>query len=126
MNDLILDKNKLILSDNLINLLNVKEKDKLDIGYVEIDGKLFPSIYKSDGGKVLNKKNTISFRGKQYATLSPYGTNFTAELNNGNIILIGKNPEYITYTSVNKVLADLTKEVIEDRNYIINFNNVIL
>lgn len=121
MSDLILDKNKLILSDNLINLLNAKEKDRLDVGYVEIDGKLFPSIYKSDGGKVLNKKNTISFRGKQYATLSPYGTKFKAELNNGNIILIGENPEFNTYTSVKRVLEDITIEVIEDTNYIIKF-----
>lgn len=121
MNDLILNENKLILSDNLIKLLNAKEKDRLDIGYVEIDGKLFPSIYKSDGGKILNKKNTISFRGKQYATLSPYGTKFNAEINNGNIILIGENPEYTTYTSVNRVLKDITVEVVEDTNYTIKF-----
>lgn len=121
MSDLILDKNKLILSGNLINLLQAKEKDKLDIGYIEIDGKLFPSIFKSEGGKILNKKNTISFRGKQYATLSPYGTKFNAKIDNGNIILIGEDPEYITYTSVNRVLRDITVEVVEDTNYTIKF-----
>lgn len=120
-NDLELKNNKLILSDNLIKLLNADVKDRINIEYYDIEGQLHPFISKNEGGKVLNKNNTVSFRGKQFAFLATFGTEFKAEETKHGILLRGQNPEYKTYTSVNKVLEDMTIEQIKDTNYIIKF-----
>jgi len=109
----------LVLSDQLIDLLEAKAGDKLSIGYIEYNDTLTPIITKDDAGHKLNKNNTISFRGKQRNLLTQFGTNFWAEKVDGNIILKGDGvPVYVT---VNKAVHSyLTKEIIEDRNYEIN------
>ena len=108
---------QLILSDQLIEMLKENQTgDKINIGYIEFNDKIVPVIEKTDVGHVLNKNNTISFRGKQRKVLGQFGTNFWATNNAGTIMLEGDGLPI--FTAVKKAVETyLTKDIIEDTNY---------
>ena len=121
--DVIIRNNKLLLSDNIIELLSAKPGDRINIGYIEKDGNMIPIICIDAEGNKLNKNNTISFRGKQQEFLGQFGSNFWAVNNEGTIELEGDGIP--VYTDVKKAVeAYITKEIILDTNYnITKINN---
>ena len=87
-NDLFIkiEDNKLILTQDVINLLNVFPGERITINYYTINPEeTFPVIGKSElftdasGGCKLTKSNTVSFKGNQRQTLLEYGDFFTIE-----------------------------------------------
>ena len=114
--DVIIRDNQLILSDQLIALLNAKAGDRITIGYAEKDGNMIPIICIDDSGNRLNKNNTISFRGKQREFLGQFGSNFWAEEKDGQIELEGDGLPI--FSDVKKAAeAYITKEIILDTNF---------
>lgn len=114
--DVIVKDNKLILSDQLIDTLNAKPGDRINIGYIDKNGTLVPVICISDAGNKLNKTNTVSFRGKQKDFLCQFGSNFWAFENDGVVELEGDGVPI--YTEVKKAVeAYISKEIILDTNY---------
>ena len=80
-------ENKLMLSQEAIDILEASAGDRIAINYVQVTNQeTFPVIGKSDAfvdpnsGNKLTKSNTVSFRGIQRDMLSKYGTNFNLEL----------------------------------------------
>lgn len=80
-------ENKLVLTQDAVNLLNASYGERIAINYVQVSNQeTFPVIGKSDAfadpnsGNKLTKSNTVSFRGIQRDMLSQYGTNFNLEL----------------------------------------------
>lgn len=80
------DENKLILSDALVEALQIEAGERLNINYWTVDASTtFPLIGKSEmfsdkaAGNKLNSANTVSFRGVQRNVLLEYGTLFTIE-----------------------------------------------
>lgn len=113
--DVIMKDNYLILSDNLITLLEAKAGDRISIGYIESNGNLVPIINSGTGNK-LNSNNTVSFRGHQKVVLNQFGTNFWAKKKDEVIYLIGDGLPI--FTDVKKASQNfITKEIIEDTNY---------
>ena len=55
-----IDNNKLVLSPELVMLLQASSGDKISIEYSVKDNTLIPVILKSDRGNLLTKSNTIS------------------------------------------------------------------
>lgn len=81
-----IDDNKLVLSQDVINLLNVFPGERITINYYTVSPEeTFPVIGKSElftdatGGCKLTKSNTVSFKGNQRQTLLEYGDFFTIE-----------------------------------------------
>lgn len=112
-----IENNKLILSPELVNLLQATPGDKIIIEYLTEDNKITPVILKSDRGNVLSNSNTISFRGKQKESLLQFGTEFQEVLKESNIYLLG-NKGTIIYTPVKSIIKDsLDKSIILDTNY---------
>lgn len=80
-------ENKLVLTQDAVNLLNASSGDRIAINYVQISNQeTFPVIGKSDvfvdpnSGNKLTKSNTVSFRGVQRTMLATYGTTFELEI----------------------------------------------
>lgn len=80
-------ENKLMLSQEAVDILEASAGDRMAINYVQITNQeTFPVIGKSEvfgdpnSGNKLTKSNTVSFRGIQRDMLSKYGTNFNLEL----------------------------------------------
>jgi hypothetical protein len=80
-------ENKLMLSQEAVDILEASAGDRIAINYVQVTNQeTFPVIGKSDSfvdpnsGNKLTKSNTVSFRGIQRDMLSKYGTNFNLEL----------------------------------------------
>lgn len=80
-------ENKLMLSQEAVDILEASAGDRIAINYVQVTNQeTFPVIGKSDAfvdpnsGNKLTKSNTVSFRGIQRDMLSKYGTNFNLEL----------------------------------------------
>lgn len=114
--DVIIRDNQLVFSDQILEWLSVEPGDKISIGYTDKNDKLVPIVEKNETGHVLNKNNTISFRGKQREILGQLGTNFWATVENGIITLEGDGMPI--FTSVKKAVETyLTKDIIEDTNY---------
>ncbi len=121
--DVIIQDNKLLLSEQLIEMLSAKPGDRINIGYSNRDGKLVPIICIDNEGNRLNKNWSVSFRGKQKDFLGQFGSCFWATNNNGSIELEGNGVPI--YTDVKKAVeAYITKEIILDTNYnITKINN---
>lgn len=114
--DVILQSNKLIISEGLLNKLGAKNGDRIMIGYIEKENNMVPIINKDDAGNKLSGSNTVPFRGKQHDILAQFGTNFLAKENNGLIELEGDGIPI--YTNVQKAVeAYITKEIILDTTY---------
>lgn len=81
-----IEDNKLRLSKDAVNLLNIKAGDRISINYYTVSPEeTFPVIAESskftdsDNGNKITKSNTISFRGEQRKTLLRYGNLFKLE-----------------------------------------------
>ena len=81
-----IEDNKLILTQDVINLLNVFPGERITVNYYTVSPEeTFPVIGKSElftdesGGCKLTKSNTVSFKGNQRQTLLEYGDFFTIE-----------------------------------------------
>lgn len=81
-----IEDNKLILTQDVINLLNAFPGERISINYYSISPEeTFPVIAKSEfftdstGGCKLTKSNTVSFKGNQRQTLMEYGVFFKLE-----------------------------------------------
>lgn len=89
-----LESNKLVLSPKLVELLGVKEGDRLIIRYKENDGFIQPflapsSVFDEEGGNKLTKGLTVSFRGDQHGSLARFGTIFEVEdMKDGSVKLL--------------------------------------
>lgn len=81
-----IEDNKLVLTKDSINLLNIFPGDRITINYYSISPEeTFPVIAKSElftdstGGCKLTKSNTVLFKGNQRETLMEYGSLFKLE-----------------------------------------------
>jgi hypothetical protein len=81
-----IEDNKLVLTQDSINLLNVFPGERITINYYSVSPEeTFPVIAKSEfftdatGGCKLTKHNTVSFKGNQRETLMEYGDFFKLE-----------------------------------------------
>lgn len=84
--DVIVNDNKLSLSESLINKLSASPGDRISINYWNASStETYPIISKAevftDGadGSKLTKSNTISYRGQQRETLLKFGNQFNVE-----------------------------------------------
>lgn len=113
-----INNNKLVLSPELVMLLQASPGDKISIEYSVKDNTLIPVILKSDRGNLLTKSNTIAFKGKQRETLLQFGTEFNVNINNDVIELVGDKGT-IVYTAVSAAINEepLDKSIITDTNY---------
>lgn len=111
---------KMELDQDLINGLNAKAGDRIDIQYLDMGGNLVPNIFISEGGNKLTKSNTVSFRGNKRNALAVYGTNFIAEDLNGLIILKGDGNRVFTktYQAAQERIIDL--KLLLDTQYNLN------
>lgn len=76
-----LESNKLVLTDDIINMMNLKTGDKVEIRYEFSDGVTYPVIASSEAfgvqsGTRLTKDGTIALRGKRNEELARFGTVF--------------------------------------------------
>lgn len=106
---LILDENKVTLDEELINAINAKAGDRVEIQCIDLNGTLIPSIFVSEGGNKLTKSNTLVCKGEKRNLLAQFGTNFTAEDLNGLVVLHGDGNVVFTTTkkAVKERLIDL-------------------
>lgn len=80
-----LETNKLVLTQGAADLLQVYEDCRIDIRYDRRENKAVPVIAVNDyfpdkkGGNKLSKSNTVSYRGLANEKLSSYGTTFKLE-----------------------------------------------
>ena len=86
----LIENNKLVFSDEALELINANPGDRISIEYYTINSEeTFPVIGKSElftdktGGNRLTKSNTVSFRGIQREILLEYGEQFELEKFNG-------------------------------------------
>jgi len=93
------EDNRLILSAEVCEQLQVVPDDRISIKYQYIKGKTVPVIAKDSnfgcsGGNKLTKSNTITCRGKANEELAKYGTNFQLERKGDSCIfmMIGNIP----------------------------------
>lgn len=79
-----LEANKLVLSQEVVDMLDVCPDCRIDIKYKKRDKQSVPVIgtdaaFGTKAGNKLTKTNTISFRGAANEKLAQYGTTFTLE-----------------------------------------------
>lgn len=117
MNDLILEEKTAKISDNLLNLLKAKPGDRVSIGYSIYNDMLLPTINLNQNGNKISKKLTFIFTGQQKNYLLQYGNIFEA-IPGEIIYLKGNNPEFKTFTTVQKAVEyTLSKEIITNTNF---------
>lgn len=78
------EENKLVLSQAVVDMLNVCADCRIDIKYKKKDKQSVPVIgtdaaFGTKAGNKLTKSNTISFRGAANEKLAQYGDTFTLE-----------------------------------------------
>lgn len=77
---MLLQSNKLTLTEEDITLTNLRPGDRCDIEYLPTDGGTKPVLIMRTAlytdGKVLTKSHTFSFRGEQNTLLKAWGSNF--------------------------------------------------
>lgn len=82
---IILEENKLVLTQKLLDILGAEYGDRICIRFSEKDGIYYPIIAKSEvfadpeAGNKLTKSLTVSYKGKQHDELAIYGKEFTFE-----------------------------------------------
>lgn len=82
---IVLEDNKLVLTQKLLDKINAEPGDRLLVSFKEENGIYFPVIAKSEvfadpeSGNKLTKSLTLSYRGKQREQLLIYGTKFRFE-----------------------------------------------
>ena len=80
-------ENKLMLSQEAVDLLEASPGDRISINYVQVTNQeTFPVVGKSEvfgdpnAGNKLTKSHTVSFRGVQRTMLNQFGDNFGLQL----------------------------------------------
>ena len=80
-------ENKLMLSQEAVDILEASAGDRMAINYVQITNQeTFPVIGKSEvfgdpnAGNKLTKSHTVSFRGVQSTMLHQFGDNFELQM----------------------------------------------
>lgn len=78
------EENKLVLSQEAVDMLHPCDDCRIDIKYKKRDKQSVPVIgtdqaFGTKAGNKLTKSNTVSFRGSANEKLSQYGTQFTLE-----------------------------------------------
>lgn len=82
---IVLEDNKLILTQKLLDIIEAEPGDRLLVSFKEENGIYYPVIAKSEvfadpeSGNKLTKSLTLSYRGKQREQLLIYGTEFRFE-----------------------------------------------
>lgn len=82
---IVLEDNKLILTQKLLDIVEAEPGDRLLVSFKEENGIYYPVIAKSEvfadpeSGNKLTKSLTLSYRGKQREQLLIYGTEFRFE-----------------------------------------------
>lgn len=80
-----LEANRLIISPEAMELLDLKAKNRVDVRYFTVNNELtFPVIGKIEvfgdaDGKLVTASNSISYRGAQREVLAIYGEDFLVE-----------------------------------------------
>lgn len=96
---LVLEDNKYYLNTAAIELMKVEPGNRLDIKYEKRGNQMIPVIgtdiaFKTKGGNLLSKSNTVACRGNNHDELAKYGTEFTIlahDSKEGLFILNGGN-----------------------------------
>lgn len=83
--EVVLGDNKLILTQEIMDLLNAQVGDRLIVRYKESNGFIEPFLGKAEtfsetGGNKITKGLTISFRGDQHESLKVFGNKFLVTL----------------------------------------------
>ena len=95
---IVLEDNKLVLTQKLLDIINAEPGDRLLVSFKEENGIYFPVIAKSEvfadpeSGNKLTKSLTVSCRGNANDILSKYGDTFTVtpwKGHEGLFVLIG-------------------------------------
>lgn len=80
-------ENKLMLSQEAVDILEASAGDRISINYVQVTNQeTFPVIGKSEvfgdpnAGNKLTKSHTVSFRGVQSTMLHQFGDNFELQM----------------------------------------------
>lgn len=115
-----LDNNKLILSSEVVSMLNATPGDKITIEYLPYEESWIPIILKADRGNILTNSNTVSFKGSQYTYLHKYGDSFNVINNNGIFELHGNGSSIEDNIKEEKEIFTIDKSIILDTNYKIN------
>ena len=107
--DIELTENKLILTNNAVQLLGIQSGDRVCINYYMENNQPIPLIGTPDmfgvnDGNKLTKTNTVSYRGKQNKFLQNYGTKFVLEKFKSGFKLknVETNSSEISLTIINK------------------------
>ena len=113
-----IENNKLILSPELVMLLQAAPGDKISIQYLIRDNKTIPFILKNDTGNKLTNSLTVAFKGKQKETLLQFGDTFEEKIIDDSIELVG-NKGTVIYAPVQKEITEepIDKAIILDTNY---------
>lgn len=125
MIDVKIEGQKLVLSENVIKMINSDIGERVSIGYAELDGVLTPVLSADSTGNLLNKNLTVRFGGHPMQMLAKYGTEFQAKEVNNLVYLIGQNPVLITFTDAKQAAKyTIDKNIILDNHFTItNFSN---
>lgn len=127
-----LEKNKLILNDSAIKLLNLVAGEEIKIEYVnKTDIEFFPVIRKVSNyekGNKLCKNGSISFRGECNDSLREYGTEFfLKEYKEGIYILttdMNDNNIEEHDTEIEEAINEADLKLSEDDSFNIDFSNL--
>lgn len=122
-----LEENKLVLTQKLVDLLELNIGDRVSVRFKEINGVYHPCIACSsifgdpESGNKLTKSLTVSYRGKQREELAIYGNEFTFEESSPGscmCILSGRtNVSSVVITPDNKVFkSNKDLETYDDDN----------
>lgn len=110
--------NKLQFGTAALSLLGAKPGDRLAVNYWTINNEeTFPVIGKaeiftdSNGGNILSKSKTMSFRGNQNVVLSEYGKFFTLEtFKTGILKMVPTTKEEESFLSELEDLESINKQ----------------
>lgn len=106
---LILEETRMVLDDDLVNAINAKAGDRVEVQYVDLHGTLIPNIFVSEGGNKLTKTNTIMCKGEKRNMLARFGTEFVGENIDGLVVLHGDGN--VVFTTVHKAVKERTIEL---------------
>lgn len=81
--DIELNKNSLLLSENIYSKLGITKNYYIYIGYISINNTILPYVSfskdKKDGYNQISKDNSVIFKGSRYNDLNLIGTQFNIE-----------------------------------------------
>lgn len=128
---LTLESNKLILSSKLVELLQVKEGDRLVVRYKDDGGFIQPflapaKIFSEEGGNKLTKTSTVSFRGDQQISLARFGNIFEIEdMKDGSVKLVVTNKVQESLPKMSQETLDIIAVIGDDNTSLVPANFII-